>query len=146
MSLVSMHCAQSEVSINTTEQNIQSQGVPIISGAILITATVGIIAAVDRAGFTGLLTCGVKLEKHGHFVEGTKNMISKGEHVLNHFHVDCTQKSPKDLNIFGAMLIWFIIGTTVVHHGTYAINMVPPMIGAISLILHRATFGKIVYL
>ncbi|KAK3591193.1 hypothetical protein CHS0354_003819 [Potamilus streckersoni] len=124
----------------------ETPGVVII---ILAKATVGIIAAVDRAGFTGLRTCRVNLEKDGRIVEGTKNMISKGDHVLNHFHVDCTKKPAENLiNIFGAMSICFIIGTTVVHHGTYAINMVPPMIGAMLLILqmHRATFGKNVYL
>ncbi|KAK3591186.1 hypothetical protein CHS0354_003812, partial [Potamilus streckersoni] len=118
-----------------------------ISGAILIKATLGIFAALESAGFKVLCTCGVNLEKDGHIVEGFKNMISKGDHVLKHFHVDCIKKSPEKLRDFiGATSIWLLIGTSVVHHGANARNVVSHIIGAWSLILYSATFGRNVYL
>ncbi|KAK3592317.1 hypothetical protein CHS0354_000873 [Potamilus streckersoni] len=93
-----------------------------ISGAILTTATIGIFAALENAGgIKMLLTCGVNQETDGHIVEVIIYMISKGDNVLQHFHVDCTKKSPENLrNFIGATSIWLIIGTTVVYHGTYA--------------------------
>ncbi|KAK3591195.1 hypothetical protein CHS0354_003821, partial [Potamilus streckersoni] len=41
-------------------------------------ATVGIIAALERAGFTLVGTSGVKVEKDGHIVEGIKKNDIRG--------------------------------------------------------------------